>query len=380
METNQNNKIYEEQYLLLCFISVVTFKIVMLPQYLVRSVGNNGYMVMAFMIAIEIMMLAVVYGIVKNGSILEQDIPKWLKGVFAILIFASSIIKSTVRGSEGVAYIATSLFANVSWTFVTLALIIAGIYIAHKGAKVLARSAQIFFWIIAFATIFFIVFSNIKLDPLNLMPFKISGELAVAGDKYLMWFGDFTPLLLVTVVPSKNHGKKRLAIWTVLAILGAVLLTVGIMILFICTFGQAGELIGNAFLNVSSLNKIFFMIGSADLPTVLSWLVMYIVKFSLLLYAMLTCAKFFFGDKYLVSIVCGIIIYCIICFGIGNLKTNYNLATSWLRYLAFFIEFLVTIAAYIAMRVCQDKKDKQQDNPQSENANQSVSEKLQGEV
>ena len=78
METNQNNKIYEEQYLLLCFISVVTFKIVMLPQYLVRSVGGNGYMVMAFMIAIEIMMLTVVYGIVKNGSILEQDFPKWL--------------------------------------------------------------------------------------------------------------------------------------------------------------------------------------------------------------------------------------------------------------------------------------------------------------
>ena len=195
MENIQKNKIYEEQFLLLAFISIVTFKIVMLPQYLVHSATNNGYIVMAFMIAIEIMMLTVVYGVVKNGSILEQDIPKWLKGVFAILIFISSIIKSTVRGSEGVAYIATSLYANVSWTFVTLALVLAGIYIAQKGAKVLARSAQIFFWVIAFACAFFIVFSNIKLDPLNLMPFKISGELAIAGDKYLMWFGDFTPLL-----------------------------------------------------------------------------------------------------------------------------------------------------------------------------------------
>ena len=382
METNQKNKIYEEQFLLLTFISVVTFKIVMLPQYLVHAVSNNGYMVMAFMIAIELMMLTVVYGIVKNGSILEQDIPKWLKGVFAILIFASSIIKSTVRGSEGVAYIATSLFANVSWTFVTLALILAGIYIAQKGAKVLARSAQMFFWIIAFAAAFFIIFSNIKLDPLNLMPFKISGELAVATDKYLMWFGDFTPLLLVTVVPSKNHGKKRLAIWTALTILGTILLTVGIMILFICTFGKAGELIGNAFLNVSSLNKIFFMIGSADLPTVLSWLVMYIVKFSMILFAMITSAKFFFGDKSIIAIICGIIIYCIICFGIGNLNANYKLATNWLRYVAFFIEFIVTIAAYIAMRVCQSKKQKQQNNNPSEMTQQDANQtgELQGEV
>lgn len=382
MENNQKNKIYEEQFLLLAFISVVTFKIVMLPQYLISSVANNSYIVMAFMVAIEIMMLTVVYGVVKNGSILEQDLPKWLKAVFAILILVSSVIKSTVRGSEGIAYIATSLYENVSWVYITLALIMVGIYIAQRGAKVLARSAQIFFWIIAFACVFFIVFSNIKLDPLDLMPFKISGELAVACDKYLMWFGDFTPLLLVTVTPSKNHGKNRLAIWTALAILGAFLLTVGVMILFICTFGEAGELVGNAFLSVSSLNKIFFMIGSADLPTVLSWLVMYIIKFSLLIYATSTCAKFFFGDKYILSIISGVIIYCIICFGIGNLNTNYRLDVSWLRYIAFFIEFLVTISAYIAMRVCQSKKEKQQNNAPENMTQQKANQtdELQGEI
>jgi hypothetical protein len=337
---------------------------------------------MAFMVAIEIMMLTVVYGVVKNGSILEQDLPKWLKAVFAILILVSSVIKSTARGSEGIAYIATSLYANVSWVYITLALIMVGIYIAQRGAKVLARSAQIFFWIIASACVFFIVFSNIKLDPLDLMPFKISGELAVACDKYLMWFGDFTPLLLVTVTPSKNHGKKRLAIWTALAILGAFLLTVGVMILFICTFGEAGELVGNAFLSVSSLNKIFFMIGSADLPTVLSWLVMYIIKFSLLIYATSTCAKFFFGDKYILSIISGVIIYCIICFGIGNLNTNYRLDVSWLRYVAFFIEFIVTISAYIAMRVCQSKKEKQQNNAPENMTQQKANQtdELQGEI
>ena len=259
---------------------------------------------------------------------------------------------------------------------------LACIYIAHKGAKVLARSAQIFFWIVAFATAFFLIFSNIKLDALNLMPFKISGDLAIAGDKYLMWFGDFTPLLFVTVVPSKNHGKKRLAIWTTLAIVAAFAFTVGLMLIFICTFGNAGELIGNAFLNVSSLNKIFFMIGSADLPTVLSWLIMYVVKFSMLLFAMISCAKFFFGDKAIIALIFGVIVYCIICFGIGNLNTNYVLATSWLRYVAFFLEFAVTAAAYIAMRVCQSKKQKQQDATSDSQATPDVntSEGLQGEI
>ncbi|MDE6614806.1 MAG: hypothetical protein K2K24_04780, partial [Clostridia bacterium] len=45
----------------------------------------------------------------------------------------------------------------------------------------------------------------------------------------------------------------------------------------------------------------------------------------------------------------------IIVYGIGNLKTCYTLATSWLRYFAFFAEFGVIIAAYIAMRISMRK-------------------------
>ena len=51
------------------------------------------------------------------------------------------------------------------------------------------------------------MFSNVNLNILNLMPFKISGELAVAGDRYLMWFGDFTPLLFIHVCKSPNRKK-----------------------------------------------------------------------------------------------------------------------------------------------------------------------------
>lgn len=355
MQNKLNNKIYTEQFLLLAFISLITFKVVMLPQYLVKTAGSQSYMTMFFMIAIEIMMLCVVYGITKNGSILQLDIPKWLKGIFAILVFSSSLIKSTVLGSEGVSYISTSLYANVSWSFVMLALMIVCLYLAHKGGKVLGRTVQIFFWILIFALVFYAVFSNSNFDIINLMPYKISPELAVAGDKYLMWFGDFTPLLFMSVQPSPNRKKSTLAIWIAIAVIAALICTVGLMIEFICIFGASGEIVGNAFLNVSSLNKISFMIGSVDLPTVISWLIMCVIKFSLLLFAMAECAKFFFGNKALVSLACGIIVYAIVVYGIGNLKACYNLATGWLRYFVLAAEFGVTFVAYIAMRVSQKR-------------------------
>lgn len=361
-----NNKIYTEQFLLLSFISLITFKVVMLPQYLVSIAGNQSYMIMFYLMCIEIMMLAIVYGIVKNGSILQLDIPKWLKGIFAILVFSSATIKSTILGSEAVSYISTSLYANVSWAFVTLALMMVCVYLAHKGAKVIGRTAQLFFWVLLFTMVFYVVFSNTKMDLINLLPFKITSDLAVAGDKCLMSFGDFTCLLFVSVHPSPNRKKSTLALWTVFAIAGVLICSVGLMIIFICIFGDAGKLIGNAFLNVASLNKIGFMIGSVDLLTVVSWLIMCVIKFSLLLFAMTECAKFFFGRKAWVSVICGVIAYAIIVYGIGNLKTNYELATSGLRYFAFFAEFGVTIAAYIAMRICQNKKEKANKSPQQQ--------------
>ena len=356
MQNKLNNKIYNEQFLLLAFISLITFKVVMLPQYLVKTAGSQSYLIMLFMMAIEIMMLCIVYGITKNCSLLQLDIPKWLKAIFAILIFSSSLIKSTILGSEGVSYISTSLYANVSWSFVTLALIIVSIYLAHKGGKVLGRTVQIFFWVMIFALVFYGVFSNSNFDIINLMPFKISSSLAVAGDKYLMWFGDFTPLLFMSTSPSPNKKKSTMAIWITIAVIATLICSVGLMIEFICIFGASGAIVGNAFLNVSSLNKISFMIGSVDLPTVISWLIMCVIKFSLLLFAMAECAKFFFGDKAWVSLACGVIVYAIIVYGIGNLKTSYELATSWLRYFAFLTEFLITIAAYIAMRISMRKK------------------------
>ena len=43
MQNKLNNKIYYEQFLLMSFICLVTFKVVMLPQYLVKTAGNQKF-------------------------------------------------------------------------------------------------------------------------------------------------------------------------------------------------------------------------------------------------------------------------------------------------------------------------------------------------
>lgn len=352
-----NNKIYPEQYLLLAFISILTFKVVMLAQYLVATAGRHGYLTMAIMIPIEIMLMTITYGIIKKGSLFELDIPKWIKGTFAVLILFSSVLKCSFLGSEGVSYISTSIYDNVRWSYITLALMTVCAYLAHKGGKVIARTAQIFFWLMALSFAFHIIFSNTNLEIINLMPFTPTADVAVAGDKYLIWFGDYTPMLFFSIVKSPNQKGKKLALWTIATICATLLCSVGMMIVFICIFGESGAIVGNAFLNVSALNKIAFMIGSVDLLTVCVWIIMCVIKLSLLLFACTECLKFFFGNKWWASVICATVVYLIIVHGIGNLKNCYIIATSFLRYIVFAIEFGLIIMCYIALRIA-DKKQK----------------------
>lgn len=360
MKDKLNDRIYPEQFLLLAFISVMTFKVVMLAQYLVSAAGNEAYVTMAIMIGIEIMMCAVVYGIIRHGSITKLPLPRGVKYVLAIVLFATSMTKCALLGSEGVSYISTSIYDNVRWSYVCLALMLTCCYLAYKGGKVIARTAQIFFWLMALSFAFHAIFAKTDLQLVNLLPLDFSSDIAVAGDKYLLWFGDYSSLLFLTVCKSPNAKPMRTALWTTCAIVGTIICSVGLMIVFVCIFGESGAIVGNSFINVSALNKVAFMIGSMDLPTVCSWLVMCVIKLSLLLYACKECLAVFFGDRPWLSAACALLAYLLIVYAVGNLKTGYAVATSVLRYIVYAADFVTVIflSVYVRVKFSSAKKTK----------------------
>ncbi len=380
MNNKLNDRIYPEQFLLLAFISIMTFKVVMLAQYLVSEAGNEAYIAMTVMISIEIMMCALVYGIISYGSLPRLDLPKGIRYVLALLLFVTSMAKCALLASEGVSYVSTTIYDNVRWSYVCLALMLVCCYLAYKGGKVIARTAQILFWLMALSFAFHVVFAKTDLQFVNLLPLEFSADIAVACDKYLVWFGDYSCLLFLSVSKSPNAKGKRLAVWTALAIIGTFVCAVGLMVIFVCVFGDSGAIVGNAFLNVSSLNKIAFMIGSMDLPTVCSWVVMCTIRLSLLLYAGKECLKIFFGEKWWLSAVCALTAYLLIVYGIGNLKTGYSIATSALRYFVYFTDFIAVIALYIFVHVKYKKANKPKALPSPQNpALKQISPPSQGE-
>lgn len=340
-------QIYSKQYFLIAFISSVAFKVVMLPQYLTVSAGRQAYWTMAIMMAIELLMLTIVYGVVRQGSLLELPIPKMWKAVICIAIFASAIFKCGVLTSETLAYVSSTMFDNAEWLYILLALLPCLFYISYKGGNVIARTSEILFWFLAATFLFNILFARLQGDLHNLLPILSEGTIAVAGDKHLIWYGDFTTLLFLQVIPSPKKARPLNA----LAVIAVFLCPVLLMIAFIVVYGGGGVLVSNAFSKLAIFNKLSFLLGTVDFPTVCSWLIMAVIKLSLILYGATECLRYFFPKRAVCAAAAALTLGAVVLFGMRSLQHSYAVATGFLRYVFGFIEYSVPMIVYGLTRI-----------------------------
>lgn len=347
MEQRTTNVVYPNQLALLAFIAGFTFKVVMLPQYMAGIAGRNCALAMAYMMAVEVMIFAVIYGVIRRTSLLEAKIPEPLKAVFVALIAASSFFKATVLSAEAVSYISTTLFDNGLWRLILCAYMPCLVYIAYKGGNVLARTAQIVFWFIAVSLLFNILFAQFKGDIGNLLPMEFDAQVLAACDRYAVWFGDYTPFLFLTVARPDKPQKIRLPIMLAVTYIAAV----AFMVIFVMVYGGGGIMVSNAFNKIAIFNRISLLLGTVDFPTVCSWLMMSVIKLALIMYGVTEGITYFIRKRAAVSVITGLALSLTLFFGVGNMDISYTVATSWARYAICAVEYLVPIAVYISVRV-----------------------------
>lgn len=347
-----NDNIYPKQFVLLCVITAITFKVAMLPQYLCQYAGRNAYLSMAYLMTVELLMFGIIYGIIKNGSLFELGIPKPVKGVLVGLIIVSCFFRGGIMGCETVGYVGATLFEETAWEYVLLALLPIAVYIANKGISILSKASQMCFWFLVVTILFMVMFGQIDGSLSNLLPFDFSSDVLIAGDKHLVWFSNYTPLLFASLVTTQKSEKAS----TILGSTFILLCPIVLMIAFIATFGSGASFVPNAFGKLAIYNRISMMLGTLDFPTVCTWIILATLKISILLYGIIRGLKFFFGDKWWVSLVVGVGMWCIILYGFQNQKTAYDIASSWARYIVVAIEFGVPMLCYVFMRIYDPKR------------------------
>lgn len=352
-----SNKINPLQVACLIFISSITFKTIMLPQYLTSIAGRSAWLSILFLMLIDVAMFLLVFKVARNYTLIEMPIASWFKSLIIIIILFSTVFKFALLFTETNAYIASTLFDNTKKSFIVIVFLPVLAYIAYKGGNTLGRLSQLLFWLIAAATLFNLIFASFDGSFARLLPIKADGSILQASDKYVCWFGDFTPFLFFRITDS-NTKKKRRHLSVPLALATAVLASVVVMGLFVSVYGNASPMVANAFTKIALLNKLSIIIDTVDMPTVCSLMAQIVVKLSLLVYTMVECLIYFFKKRLIVTLVFVTALGFTLYYTFGNAITTYRIATSWFRYIILAIEYSIPMIVYIAYYVIANRTSK----------------------
>lgn len=81
-------------------------------------------------------------------------------------------------------------------------------YVAYKGLNVLARTAQVVIWLVGAVIAINVLLADFQGDIETVLPVVPSARLASACDRYLFWFGDFTPFMFFSVTSSSRKNTR----------------------------------------------------------------------------------------------------------------------------------------------------------------------------
>lgn len=339
-----DNKVYASQFLLFAFMSTVAFKVLMLPKYLAIATGATSWLIMAVMSVIELGYLALLYFISLRRGVYSDALPTAFKKIASVAIIVSCSVKLCVFGGEFCSYVGTSVFDGVNWLYIALALVPCLAYVATRGLNSLGRACQILFWVIAFTVIFNVFFARLEGNAYNLLPFGSLTDAVTGVDKHIVWFADFTPLLLVCSSSAKR--QRAMSIFTI--ILTAVFPTL-ITIFFLYSYGDGAVFVDNAISRLTDFHLLATIMGKADLFTVVSWLILAVVKLSLIFYALVTSISVLIGKHQVTPFVLSALIILAIVFAMRDVDRYYAFGTSPIRYAVGAIEYLLPVVTGIVV-------------------------------
>jgi hypothetical protein len=271
------NEIYNRQFAILIFFAAMTFKLSNLPTFLSTSVGVN--MLAAVMITvIEIVLYVLVALFIRSGGFDSLDYAyKPAQYPLMIIISLFLALKATLFFSGAAYNVKGLMFDQASNELIFLTLIIPIAFMAVKGIRVIARTAEIFFPLVVFLMVFSIAFikGNMNINynlPLLTMPIADYTKFTLG---YGLWMVDALPFLFLSL---KNHKLP----YTSLGIAFSYFAVLACIFLGNALYGNFMVKIGNLFIKVNAFNYFAEELGNLQWMGILAWLTMTAIYLSTL--------------------------------------------------------------------------------------------------
>ncbi len=294
---------YNSQVGAVVFLCSIAFKLSSLPSIVNEFLSSSTLWFYIGLILVDTLSFVLTYLFFKDGSDehLHKD-TRYKIGLFVLMLYLS--FKCIAFFSFAVLFFTVELFVGVP-PFIVVSILIAPIvYIGVKGANTIARTAEIFVFIIFGVILLNLAFLDAKLDigrnlPVFSMPAR---EVFAHSLRYGNWLGNLLPFIFV-----KIENKKFPYVSTSYASSQIVVLIV--VFIGMSMYGDSMKVLSNLLIETSGFNQLSTEIGRMEWTALFAVVVMGIMEMAFLYYGVAECSVRLVGSRIPMKIMLPLVLF-----------------------------------------------------------------------
>lgn len=353
------------QCAMLVSVCLISTKFQRFPALLSEDYGRNGWVFLLINLVVDLLFVWLIVSTIVRlkdktfFQLIEEKLGKFVKIIVCLLLAVYFFFKAvlTYRGTHE--FFANMLFDKLSWFYFSILFALLLIVMVGGGLNAIARSAELYSYIIGVGLITAIALGATKTDLWNLMPFmdiKIGGFFT-NSIKYLTWLGDYLVILLFVgnVKLDKNPTKPVMISYGV-----SSLLVVIVFVVFYCINESLAVYQANALSAVTQYSLIGLGVGRPDWFLVLFVFISTIIANAFYVYSYTLSISEGFGFKrnYVLISIMVLILFVIDNFVLKNIQSSIEFIQNYVGYLALIVGIIMPILVKV-LSLGVKNKDKQ---------------------
>lgn len=332
----------------LCAVSIFANKILLLPSLLYENAKSDGLFVVGLLFLVDLLILFSFFHLKKKfpvQSFKEILIYFFGKIVTKVIFLAFAVFfmfKVFLIYSTSFIYLKQQVYQG---EFAILAIICVLPVINHAaltGLRSMARTIEMFFYIVAFGFVLCLAISTLTYRSSPLFFTSSLGDFASTAFRHIFSFGDYLFLfLIIDKVTLTQKDKKRVLKY----VFFAIFLVLALFFLFYSLYQITAFMHNNALSDILIFSVVFNAVGRIDIIAMLT--IMFLAIFQMELFHYCFCDAFvnFLPklNKIFAVITFDIFFFIVYLMLIGKYENMVIQVEVWLPYLTIVLNYLLPL-------------------------------------
>lgn len=332
----------------LCAISIFANKILLLPSLLYENAKADGFFVVALLFLIDLMILFSFFYLKKKfpvqsfGEILTFFFGKVIAKVIFLAFVVFFMFKVFLIYSTSFIYLKQQVYQGEFALLAMVCILPVINHVAFTGLRSMARTIEMFFYIISFGFVLCLAISTFTYKSSPLFFTSDITAFASTAFRHIFSFGDYLFLfIIIDKVSLTQKDKKRVLKY----VFFAIFLVLTLFFLFYSLYQITAFMHNNALSDILIFSVVFNAVGRIDIIAMLT--IMFLAIFQMELFHYCFCDAFvnFLPklNKIFAVITFDIFFFIVYLMLIGKYENMVIQVEVWLPYLTIMLNYLLPL-------------------------------------